>query len=75
MPLHIRIPPNDTIDVPDDDLSSLRTFLASPHARSIIEELSNAVDEVVEMIRDEMMKTEGFVWEVNVGFHAVPSMQ
>jgi aprataxin len=27
------------------------------------------------MIQDEMMKTEGFVWGVDMGFHAVPSMR
>ena len=26
------------------------------------------------MVQDEMHKTEGFVWDVHVGFHAVPSM-
>lgn len=31
--------------------------------------------EVVEMIRDEMMKTEGFTWGVDLGFHAIPSMR
>ena len=31
--------------------------------------------EVVEMIKDEMMKTEGFTWGVDLGFHAIPSMR
>jgi len=31
--------------------------------------------EVEDMIKDEMMKTEGFVWGVDVGFHAIPSMK
>jgi aprataxin len=31
--------------------------------------------EVVEMIKDEMMKTEGFIWGVDLGFHAIPSMK
>ncbi len=75
VPLHIGVPPNDIIDVPEDDLASLRVLLKSPHASSILRELSDAADEAVEMVKDEMMKMEGFVWDVNVGFHAVPSMQ
>lgn len=27
------------------------------------------------MVRDEMMKADGFVWGVNVGLHAIPSMR
>jgi aprataxin len=27
------------------------------------------------MIRDEMMKTEGFTWGIDLGFHAIPSMR
>lgn len=27
------------------------------------------------MIKDEMLKTEGFEWGIQVGFHAVPSMR
>lgn len=29
----------------------------------------------MEMIKDEMLKTEGFEWGIQVGFHAVPSMR
>ena len=32
-------------------------------------------EEVEEMIKDEMMKTEGFTWGVHMGFHAIPSMR
>jgi aprataxin len=40
-----------------------------------LEELKRTADDCVEMIVDEMRKTEGFEWGVQVGFHAVPSMK
>ena len=41
----------------------------------MIESMRSMAGEVVEMIRDEMMKTEGFTWGVDLGFHAIPSMR
>jgi aprataxin len=49
--------------------------MRSPHALLVLQQLAEASEEVKEMIRDEMMKTEGFVWDINVGFHAIPSMR
>lgn len=40
----------------------------------VLEVLKVAADEATLMVQDEMHKTEGFVWDVHVGFHAVPSM-
>ena len=65
----------DQIDYHPTDLYSLRTLLAHPHPLILLEELKRAADDCMEMIVDEMKKTEGFDWGVQVGFHAVPSMK
>lgn len=57
-----------------DELSDVLT-LPGPARKEILEAMYSMAKEVEEMIQDEMMKTEGFVWEVDMGFHAVPSMQ
>lgn len=61
-----------------DWLDSLKTLLlrAPRQVRDeVIAGLADCANEVEEMIRDEMKKTEGFDWGVDVGFHAVPSMK
>jgi aprataxin len=68
-------PSSDQIDYHSTDLYSLRTLLAHPHPLILLEELKRTADDCVEMIVDEMRKTEGFEWGVQVGFHAVPSMK
>jgi aprataxin len=46
------------------------------HARKeVVGAIRGMAGEVVEMIRDEMMKTEGFTWGIDLGFHAEPSMR
>jgi hypothetical protein len=40
-------------------------------ARSLI---TMPISQVAAMIRDEMVKNEGFAWDVNTGFHAHESM-
>jgi aprataxin len=57
-------------------LDSLATLLRLPAnvAQMVLVDLKHAADEAKEMINDEMLKTEGFVWDVNVGFHSSPSM-
>lgn len=58
-----------------DDLNDLSSVMLRPSARAVVESMSSMAKEVEEMIHDEMMKTEGFVWGVHVGFHAIPSMR
>jgi aprataxin len=58
-----------------DDLESVMTRTSKEARREIVGAMSSMAKEVVEMIRDEMMKTEGFTWGVDVGFHAEPSMR
>jgi len=43
--------------------------------KEVVEAIRGMAEEVVEMIRDEMMKTEGFTWGIDLGFHAEPSMR
>lgn len=81
LPLTLPSFSND-LDGPDEitplDLVSLHHLLQSPHESSVVlqvlEVLKVAADEATLMVQDEMHKTEGFVWDVHVGFHAVPSM-
>lgn len=58
-----------------DDLQSLLTKTDTDSREEIISAMLNTAREVEEMIRDEMVKTEGFEWKIDVGFHAVPSMK
>jgi aprataxin len=64
--------------VPPSALSSLHSLLTTISATTalqVLETLHQTSLEVVEMIKDEMLKTEGFEWGIEVGFHAVPSMR
>lgn len=64
--------------LPLSSLTSLHALLTTiPFAKAlqVLVSLHQASLEVVEMIRDEMLKTEGFEWGIEVGFHAVPSMR
>jgi aprataxin len=56
-------------------LHSLLTQVSGTVALQVLETLRQTSLEVVEMIKDEMLKTEGFEWGIEVGFHAVPSMR
>lgn len=56
-------------------LHSLITNLPATTALQVLETLRQTSLEVVDMIKDEMLKTEGFEWGIEVGFHAVPSMR
>jgi aprataxin len=60
-----------------DHLNDLRSLLAVPQdvRRAVVEGMRSMAGEVVEMIKDEMMKTEGFTWGIDLGFHAIPSMR
>lgn len=61
-----------------DHLDDLQSLLLKPSAEvreEVITAMMNTAREVEEMVRDEMVKTEGFEWKVDVGFHAVPSMK
>lgn len=67
----------ESTDVRLNDFDSLSSLLKLPTTvvRSVLSELQRAGDEAREMIEDEMLKTEGFVWDVYLGFHAAPSMR
>jgi aprataxin len=77
--------PPDKIDFFPIDLVSLSSLLRlnrhkkSPETASppmmVLEKLKEAAEDCVAMIKDEMLKTEGFIWDIWVGFHAVPSMK
>ncbi|KAJ9108715.1 hypothetical protein QFC21_000035 [Naganishia friedmannii] len=56
-------------------LHSLLTTTTPAEALAVLRHLEETSLEVVDMVKDEMMKTEGFEWTVEVGFHAVPSMR
>lgn len=60
-----------------DDLDSLSTVMlrTGQARREILDAMINMAKEVEEMILDEMVKTDGFTWGIDMGFHAVPSMQ
>jgi len=60
-----------------DHLSDLESLLRAPKdiTKEVIGAMRAMAGEVEEMIKDEMMKTEGFTWEVDMGFHAIPSMR
>lgn len=57
------------------DLDSLASLLRSKAPREVLDALEEAAAEVEEMVKDEMVKSTGVAWGVNMGFHAVPSMQ
>ena len=61
-----------------DHLDDLKSLLLKPNPDvrdEVIRAMIESAREVEEMIRDEMVKTEGFEWKIDVGFHAVPSMK
>jgi aprataxin len=58
-----------------DDLKSLLLKPSADYRDEVIRAMVDTAREVEEMIRDEMVKTEGFEWKVDTGFHAIPSMR
>lgn len=62
-------------EIGERELDSLESLLRHPSRGAVIDELERTAEEVVDMIRDEMGKTEGKEWGIHVGFHAVPSMK
>ncbi|WVQ97221.1 hypothetical protein IAU59_004331 [Kwoniella sp. CBS 9459] len=58
-----------------DDLKSLLLKCSREAREEVLTAMANMAREVEEMIRDEMLKTEGFEWKIDVGFHAIPSMK
>ncbi|GAA5857930.1 hypothetical protein JCM1840_000972 [Sporobolomyces johnsonii] len=61
--------------VPSSSLHSLSSLLKSPHKLEVLKALERQAAEVKEMIEDEMMKREGWTWDVRIGFHANESMR
>ena len=81
---HFLVMPRTTMRLPDgqgakvdwlEDLKALMTRAPRAARKVILENMAEMAKEVEEMIRDEMRKTEGFEWGINVGFHAIPSMK
>ncbi|WVW82189.1 hypothetical protein I302_104195 [Kwoniella bestiolae CBS 10118] len=58
-----------------DDLKSLLLCDDREAREEVMRALYNTALEVEEMIKDEMLKTEGYEWKVDMGFHAIPSMK
>lgn len=58
-----------------DDLKSLLMKSRKEAREEVLLGLANMAGEVEEMVKDEMVKSEGFEWGVEIGFHAIPSMK
>lgn len=58
-----------------DDLKSLMLKPNEEAREEVFKAMKGMAREVEELIKDEMMKTEGFTWGIDVGFHAIPSMK
>ncbi|WVF70890.1 hypothetical protein IAT40_005685 [Kwoniella sp. CBS 6097] len=58
-----------------EDLKSVLMKCNRESREEVLTAMANTAREVEEMIRDEMLKTEGFEWKIDVGFHAIPSMK
>ncbi|GMK53833.1 hypothetical protein CspeluHIS016_0104190 [Cutaneotrichosporon spelunceum] len=71
---HVLVMPRLLPGMRDSDLDSLASLLRNSGARMVLDQLADAAAEVEEMVRDEMVKTTGVSWGVNMGFHAMPSM-
>lgn len=58
-------------------LHSLRTLLEGDktRARAVLDALREDGEKAAELLREEMRTRYGCVWDVWMGFHAVPSMQ
>lgn len=58
-----------------DDLRSLLNKAPRSAREVVIGQMADMAREVEEMIRDEMVKSEGVEWKIDVGFHAIPSLK
>lgn len=58
------------------DLKSLQTLLSKgkEEAKALIEGLKKDAQGVKEMVEQEMLKKQGYKWDVWIGFHAVPTL-
>ncbi|GAA5850487.1 hypothetical protein JCM8547_001890 [Rhodosporidiobolus lusitaniae] len=78
---HFLIMPRDPFplekggNVKSSELGSLGKLLKSEDRMEVVKALERQAEEVKEMIEDEMQKEEGFVWPVQIGFHAAESMK
>lgn len=66
---------SDTRQLNEAELDSLSVLLQCPEHGQVLSALKEAAAEVVDMVRDEMVKSHGFEWPINLGFHSVPSMR
>lgn len=59
------------------DLTSLHAVLSKgkkEEAKALIEGLKKDAERTKEMVEREMVKKQGYKWDVWIGFHAVPTM-
>jgi aprataxin len=62
---------------PAKSLTNLHTLLSKGQkedAKTLIEGLKKDAQTAKEMIEKEMFKKQGYIWDVWMGFHAVPSL-
>lgn len=69
--------PSRTPNVPASSLDSLSAFLRLPKEQALVllDGLEEAANEATVLIEERMRTQHGWKWPVEVGFHAVPSMQ
>lgn len=66
---------SETKQLNEAELDNLSVLLQHPDHEQVLAALKEAAAEVVDMVRDEMVKTYGFEWPINSGFHSIPSMR
>lgn len=66
---------SETRQLGETELDNLSVLLQNPQYEHVLTALEEAAAEVVDMVRDEMVKSYGFEWPINIGFHSIPSMR
>ncbi|ORX40131.1 HIT-like domain-containing protein [Kockovaella imperatae] len=76
-PYHLSSSQASSSKVQLDHLDNIKSLLKAPRdvRKAVLDSMGETAREVEEMIKDEMIKTEGFEWGVNMGFHSIPSMK
>jgi aprataxin len=57
-----------------DSIEALICQAPDTARRQVLKALRKMGDDVADMIKDEMVKSEGFEWGVEMGFHIIPSI-
>ncbi|TKY85781.1 hypothetical protein EX895_005321 [Sporisorium graminicola] len=60
--------------VPASHMQSISALLASPYTSEVLEAVRKASEDVIQYIRNDMLKDHGTTWDIERAFHAVPSM-